>query len=49
MSALHPLRVEKINRITPSSVAISFEVPTALAADFAFKAGQYLSLEATID
>lgn len=49
MSALHPLRVEKINRLTPSSVAISFEVPATLSADFAFKAGQYLSLEASID
>ncbi len=49
MSALHPLTVEKINRLTPSSVAISFAVPAALAADFAFKAGQYLSLEASID
>lgn len=49
MSTLHPLRVEKINRLTTSSVAISFEVPATLSADFAFKAGQYLSLEATID
>jgi ring-1,2-phenylacetyl-CoA epoxidase subunit PaaE len=49
MSALHSLAVEKINRLTPSSVAISFKVPSALAADFAFKAGQYLSLEATIN
>lgn len=49
MSALHSLAVEKINRLTPSSVAISFKVPSALAADFAFKSGQYLSLEATIN
>ena len=49
MSALHSLVIEEIKRLTPSSVAISFEVPTALAADFTFKAGQYLSLEATID
>lgn len=49
MSALHSLAVEKIIRLTPSSVAISFKVPAALAADFAFKAGQYLSLEASIN
>ena len=49
MSALHSLAVEEIKRLTPSSVAISFKVPSALAADFAFKAGQYLSLEATIN
>ena len=49
MSTLHSLAVEKINRLTPSSVAISFEIPSALTADFAFKAGQYLSLETTIN
>ena len=49
MSALHSLAVEEIKRLTPSSVAISFKVPAALAADFAFKSGQYLSLEATIN
>lgn len=49
MNALHPLAIEKVNRLTPSSVAISFKVPSALSADFAFKAGQYLSLEATIN
>lgn len=49
MSALHSLAVEEIKHLTPSSVAISFKVPSALAADFAFKAGQYLSLEATIN
>lgn len=49
MSALHPLSVEKIQRLTPSSVAISFSLPSSLAADFAFKAGQYLSIEAQID
>ena len=49
MSALHSLAVEEIKRLTPSSVAISFKVPAASAADFAFKAGQYLILEATIN
>lgn len=49
MSALHSIVVEEIKRLTPLSVAISFKVPSALAADFAFKAGQYLSLEATIN
>lgn len=49
MSTLHSLAVKKINRLTPSSVAISFGIPSALTADFAFKAGQYLSLETTIN
>ncbi len=49
MSVLHSLTVEKIQRLTPSSVAISFSLPSSLEADFAFKAGQYLSLEAQIN
>ena len=43
------LKIQSIDRLTPSAVAISFELPSALAADYAFKAGQYLSLEAKID
>ena len=49
MSTHQLLSVQSIDRLTPSSVAISFEVPAALQADFAFKAGQYLSLETTIN
>lgn len=49
MSELHSLSVEKIHQLTPTSVAISFAVPQALEADFAFKAGQYLTLETTIN
>jgi len=49
MSALHSLVVEKINRLTDSSVAVSFAVPPTLMADFAYKAGQYLSIEAPIN
>ena len=41
--------MKKSTALPPSSIAISFKVPSALAADFAFKAGQYLSLEATIN
>ena len=49
MSTHQLLSVQSIDRLTPSSVAISFEVPPALQTDFAFKAGQYLSLESTIN
>ena len=43
------LKIQSVDRLTPSAVAISFELPSALAADYAFKAGQYLGLEAKID
>ena len=49
MSTHQLLTVQSIDRLTPSAVAITFEVPETLAPDFAFKAGQYLSLEAMIN
>ena len=49
MSTHQLLTVQSIDRLTPSAVAITFEVPETLAPDFAFKAGQYLSLETMIN
>ncbi len=49
MSAYHRLIVEKIEQLTPSSVAISLAIPEDLKKTFAYTAGQYLSLEATIN
>lgn len=48
MSQLHTLTVSNIERETPNSVVVSLKVPGNLMADFAFKAGQYLTLETTI-
>ncbi len=45
MSAtLHPLKVAAIDELTEDSVAITFDVPTDLADDYAFVHGQHLSI-----
>ena len=49
MSTLHSLKVSAIDRLTDKSVVVSLEVPKNLTTSFVFKAGQYISLEATID
>lgn len=49
MSQFHSLTIKQIDRITEDSVVISFDVPQHLTSDFAFKAGQYITLKATID
>ncbi|WP_298283173.1 1,2-phenylacetyl-CoA epoxidase subunit PaaE [Acidocella sp.] len=45
----HALRVREITRETPDAISIAFDVPPELAADYAFAAGQYLTLRATLD
>ncbi len=40
----HVLRVAAVDRLTADAVAITFEVPPALARTFAFRAGQHLTL-----
>ncbi|MDA8917438.1 FAD-binding oxidoreductase, partial [Flavobacteriaceae bacterium] len=49
MSAYHSLIVEEIERLTPSSVAISLAIPENLEKNFVFESGQYLSLETQLD
>lgn len=49
MSQLHTLTISGIEKETPESVVVLLKVPGNLMADFAFKAGQYLTLETTID
>ena len=49
MSAYHRLIVEEIERLTPSSVAISLAIPEELKKTFVFESGQYLSLEAQLN
>ncbi len=45
MIEFHPLKVSKLDRLTPNSVAITFEVPQQLKPVFAFKAGQYITIK----
>jgi ring-1,2-phenylacetyl-CoA epoxidase subunit PaaE len=44
----HSLTVAEVRRETPDAVSIKFAVPAALAEDFAFQAGQYLTLKTDI-
>ncbi|HEY4006776.1 MAG TPA: 1,2-phenylacetyl-CoA epoxidase subunit PaaE [Pseudonocardia sp.] len=43
-SGFHPLRVAEVQRLCADAVAVTFEVPDELRAEFAFRPGQYLTL-----
>ena len=45
----HPLRVAQVRRETADAVSVWFEVPAALAQEFAFTQGQHLTLRTSID
>lgn len=45
----HRLRVRQVKRETDKAVSIAFDVPEALADDYRFTPGQYLTLRATLD
>jgi ring-1,2-phenylacetyl-CoA epoxidase subunit PaaE len=45
----HPLTVKRVTPDAAGSAAITFQVPPELADEFAFRAGQFLTLRATID
>lgn len=45
----HPLVVQDIEQLTDDSVAVSFDVPDELADEFAFAAGQALTLRRVVD
>lgn len=45
----HSLRIADVRHETEDTVSISFDVPETLQADYAFQAGQYLTLKAQID
>ena len=49
MSQFHSLTIKEIHRETAKAVTISFEIPQELKDEFAFKAGQYITLKTTID
>lgn len=43
-SVVHRLRVAEVERLTADAVAITFDVPPELAADYAFAAGQHVNV-----
>ena len=45
----HLLTIGEVRRETPDAVSLIFDVPPELAADYAFAAGQYLTLRTLID
>ena len=49
MSKFHPLKLAAVERETRDAVALTFDVPSALARQFRFDAGQHLTVRATID
>lgn len=46
---MHTLTVREVRRETEDCVSVVFDVPLDLQQEFSFKAGQYLTLEASID
>src|SRR5439155_26409295 len=47
--AFHPLRVSGVQQLCEDAVAVTFEVPPDLAAEYAFAPGQSLTLRRTVD
>lgn len=48
MADFHSLRVKHIKKLTPSSVAITFDIPKDLIQTFDFEAGQYITIKKEI-
>lgn len=49
MAHFHTLKVKDIRKETADCVSVAFEIPEKLKAEFAYKAGQYLTLKFTIN
>ena len=49
MAQFHTLKIQSIFRQTEKAVSVTFDVPTSLETEFAFKAGQSITLKAMID
>lgn len=43
-AVFHPLRVASVDRLTDDAVAVTFDVPPDLRAEFRFRAGQHLTV-----
>jgi len=48
-STFHALPVARVDRLCDDAVAVTFAVPDALAEEFTFRAGQYLTLRQVVD
>ncbi|NNL03070.1 MAG: ferredoxin--NADP reductase [Eudoraea sp.] len=49
MSDFYSLTIDKISRLTPNSVAVSFAIPKELENIFVFEAGQYITIKHKIN
>jgi ring-1,2-phenylacetyl-CoA epoxidase subunit PaaE len=49
MSAFYKLNIKEVRRETPEAVSVAFHVPAELKSDYAFTAGQYVTLKLTLD
>ena len=49
MSDFYSLTIDKISRLTPNAVAVSFIVPKELENEFNFEAGQYITIKHKIN
>ena len=49
MAQFYELTIAEVRRETPTCVSLAFEVPADLREVFAYEAGQYLTLRATVD
>jgi len=47
--SFHRLRVTEVTPLTDEAVAVTFDVPPEVAGDFAFRAGQHMTVRAEID
>ncbi len=45
----HHLSIKQVTKVTSLAVEIVFDIPNDLTADFSYKAGQYLTLKATVN
>ena len=48
-TGFHALPVSGVERLCDDAVAVTFDVPEDLRADFTFRPGQYLTLRRTVD
>ncbi|WP_338039175.1 FAD-binding oxidoreductase [Maribacter litopenaei] len=48
MADFYALNVKNIKKLTPNSVAVTFEIPKELVQTFLFTAGQYITIKKEI-
>lgn len=45
MGNFHALTVQAVDRLTPNSVSLTFDIPDTLKTEFSYKAGQYITIK----